>query len=157
MIRVKLFFCADSAVIDGTRNTISAFHILEQALAASFPTVIPRISIIGSFSREVTDPDTADLTLTGVLAGRQIFSGPFRVLFFQQLAARAVLELQGIIVTTPGDLVFRLLYGQEELAIWSIPIIASPQAQTVQMYFGVPPQSQPSGGRSTTPSETAAP
>lgn len=142
MIQVKLFFCADSAVIDGTKNTISAFHILEQAVALSFPTVVPRVAVIGSFTRELSDPDRLELTLSVVLGGRQIYSGPFRVLFFQQTAARAVVEMQGIIVTAPGDLVFRLLDGQNEFASWSVSIIGGNQTQAVQMVFGVPEQPQ---------------
>jgi hypothetical protein len=57
MIRVRLFLCADSVVIDGLKNTLSVFHVMEQAQAPAFPTVIPRVTAIATLTRELSDPD----------------------------------------------------------------------------------------------------
>ena len=52
MFSVKLFLCSDSASIDVRTNTISAFHITEQLMTASFPVAIPRISVVTVLNRE---------------------------------------------------------------------------------------------------------
>ena len=69
MIQAKLFFCAESAAVDSMRNTISAFHILEDVQVPAFP----RVSAIGSFTRETTDHDRAELALSVKIGERQIF------------------------------------------------------------------------------------
>lgn len=137
MIRTRLFLCAESAVVDSIRNTLSAFHIMEQALAPSFPVVIPRVTVITSLTREPSDPDKLECTLTVRIGERQIYTGPLKLAFLQQMGARAIFEMQGMVVSAPGDLIFRLLDGEKELANWSVSVVGvNPPA--VQMFL-VPP------------------
>lgn len=120
MIQPKLFFCADNAALDGRYNTISAFHILEEVGAATFPLVVPRLAIIGMFSREETDPINIELQLQVTLGAAQLLVASVPLNFAHQLRTRAILELNGFLLPTPGLVVFSLRHGESLLTSWSI-------------------------------------
>ena len=144
MIKAKLFLCADSAALDARINTISAFHIFEQINGASFPLVVPRISIIALLLREEADSSTSQLQLQVHLGDQQLFVGPVDVNFLQQLTTRTLVEMHGIVVSTPGTLSFVLKQGTEIIGSWAIIVNQIGQPAGVQMYLPVPPVTSPS-------------
>jgi hypothetical protein len=138
VLQSTLFLCCDSAALDARLNTISAFHIAEQLNAASFPVVIPRLSVIGLFAREETDPSRNQLQLQIHLGPQQLFAGPLHVDFMQGLLARTIFEVQGLVVTAPGSLRFDLRNGDAAVASWVMMVnqVGQPEAQ---MVFPAPP------------------
>ena len=118
MIEVKLFLCSDSAAIDARTNAVSAFQIMEQVNAPSFPIVIPRMSIIATLTRGDEDAGR-HLSLEIDCGGQQLFSGPFPI-NLSQPTARAVVELQGFVVPGPQPLHLLLKVEQETLSTWTI-------------------------------------
>jgi hypothetical protein len=133
VIRSKLFLCSDSASIDARNNTLSVFHILEQLNAIGFPVVVPRLSVVAIFEREQTDPATIQLQLEIYAGLQQLFAGPIAVNFFQQLMARTVLELNGLVVPAPGNLRVVVTLEGQAVGSWTIPVIelGQPHAQIV--------------------------
>lgn len=133
MIQARLFLCSDSASIDARTNTVSAFHIMEQINAASFPVVMPRLSIIAILEREEADPATLQLQLQIYSGDQQLFAGPLPVNFFQQLISRAILELNGLVVPGPRNLNVVLRNGEQVVGSWMIVVneVGQPRAQLV--------------------------
>jgi len=131
VIQAKLFFCSDSAALDVRYNTISAFHILEDLNAPTFPIAIPRLAVIAMFSRAEEDPSNVDLQLQILLGPQQLFATPVPLSFVQQLHARTILEISGFVVPSPGSLVFALRNGETLIGSWAIRVnqIGQPAVQ----------------------------
>ena len=131
MIQVKLFLCADSAAIDMRTNALSAFQIIDQLHAPSFPVAIPRISMIASLTREATDPSDVTLQLQIHCGNQQLYAGPVQINFLQQLSARTIVDMHGLLVPAPGSLQFLLSRDAEALSSWTILVnhIGRPEAQ----------------------------
>ena len=134
MFSVKLFLCSDSASIDVRTNTISAFHITEQLMTASFPVAIPRISVVTVLNREQSDPEQIRFELEALLGGQQVASGPFPINFGRQLSARGVGEMLGLVLPSPGTLRFVLKNGDAVMASWAISVVQVGQVP-IQTYF----------------------
>lgn len=141
MIKVKLFLCADNAALDSRYNTISAFHILEDLNAATFPVAVPHLAVVGMFSREENDPSTLDLQLQFHLGPQQLFATPLTINFAHRLDSRIVAEMTGLVVPSPGSLVFALRNGEALMASWSVRVnqIGQPGVQLNLPQSG-PPQ-----------------
>jgi hypothetical protein len=142
VIQAKLFLCADSAAIDARNNALSAFNIIEQFSAASFPVAVPRIAMIAAFTREQTDPSNIQFQLKIFAGNQQLFGGPFAVNFVQQLTARTVAEMHGLVIPGPGNLTFVLMNGEEKLSSWTVTVNQVGQAP-LQMFL--PPTQAPQG------------
>jgi len=122
LIRSRLFFCSDSASIDARTNALSAFHIIEQVNAPSFPVVIPRVSILCFLSREDADPSQVSLQLQIFSGDQKLFDGPVAIDFVQQRATRTILELNGMVVPSPVELRFVLVLEKTVLDSWAITV-----------------------------------
>ncbi len=138
MIEAKVFLCADSAVIDARSNSVSLFQIIEQVNAASFPTILPRVTVFSLLLREATDPSDVQLQLQVHCGNQQIFSGPMTANFAQRLQAKSVVEMHGFVVPTPATLRFVLRNGENIIGSWEIPVTQVGRPTGVQMVF--PPQ-----------------
>jgi hypothetical protein len=122
-MKVKYFLCADSASIDNRLTTLSLFHILDEAIAVSFPFVIPRIVIASSLIREERDQPDPRLQLKIQIGENVIAQAPFRVDFQEnQNTSRSVAEMHNLLIVAPGTLKFILSMADENIAEWSMNI-----------------------------------
>jgi hypothetical protein len=142
VIQAKVFLCADSAAIDARTNALSAFHIMEQLNAPSFPVAIPRVSMIAVLTRQDTDPSNVQLQLQIYSGNQQLFVGPMAVNFAQQLNARTVAEMHGLVVPAPGVLSFVLRNGDETLSSWTV-LVSQVGQMPLQIFL---PPTHPRGG-----------
>jgi hypothetical protein len=143
VIEAKLFLCSDSAAIDQRSNTLSVFHISEHLLAAAFPVAIPRLDVIAILTREMGDPDRADMQLIVYRGEQELLSTPWVVHFLQQTTARALLEMNGVVVPAPGDLRFLCRIGERTLASWTISVVQAGQPGFQPWLLPQPPVGQP--------------
>lgn len=140
MLRIKLFFCSESAAIDMRLNTLSAFHIAEELNAPVFPVAIPKLTAIIIFTREQGDPDDPTVQMTISLGGRSLFQNPLVVNFSQRLSTRAVVDINGLVLLAPGTLRFSVRDGERELGTWDIVINQIGQPGMHQLFL---PQQPP--------------
>jgi hypothetical protein len=142
VVRSKLFFCSDSTSIDARSNALSAFNIIEQLNAPSFPVVVPRLAILIFLSREEGDPSVVQLQLQIFSGTQQLFGGPLAVNFVQQLSTRTIVELNGLLVPAPAELRLVLRDGDQLLDTWTVTVnqVGQPTAQLI-----LPPPPQPVG------------
>jgi hypothetical protein len=138
VIQVRLFFCSDSSAIDGRRNTISAFHIVENLWTPIFPIAIPSLSVIALLTRDQTDQQSVEYQLQVHLGGQQLLSHPLRASFLQQATARVIAEIHGLVVPAPGTLSFSAREGDQIKASWAVLVQQATQGQ-VQLHFPPPP------------------
>ena len=138
MVRVKFFICSDSAALDARLNTVSAFHIMEQLNAPAFPVAIPRVAVLALVSREETDPNNVQLHLQIVCGQQHLFDGPVPVNFNQQLSARTIIDMQGLVLPAPGELRLLLMNANDTIASWTVLVNHVGQAGA-QLFFPAPP------------------
>jgi hypothetical protein len=100
-MEVRLFLCAQSAALDARLGTFSAFHILESVNTPALPVALPQMSILGIFERETPSGTDPEIQLRIAIGDKELFSGPFHVKFQNRLRARAIVELQGIVIPAP--------------------------------------------------------
>jgi hypothetical protein len=124
-MRVEMFACAESAVIDQGTNRLSVFNFLEDIFAPVFPLAYPQATIAIIASREETEPSTFDLNLrlTSTVQEQPLLQAPLRIDFQSRGRARVLAQIAGLPVPGPGRLRFSLLTGDDELAAWEVAVI----------------------------------
>jgi len=121
-LELKLFTCADSHALDGPSNRVSAFHILEDLGAPSFPIAIPHLSIIAMLERTASESEDVPLTFKIYMDKTEQAQIPFDLRFQGKLRVRALADLHGVVVQGPGTLRIACLNKSKEIGSWSIQI-----------------------------------
>jgi hypothetical protein len=121
---------------------LSAFHIIEQINAPSFPIAVPRVAILAYLSREEADPAEVQLHLRIFSGAQLLFDGPFPANFSHQLTVRSIVELNGLIVPGPAEMRFVLLNGEDVLDFWNVAVIQTGHP-ALQLNLPPPPPAAP--------------
>jgi hypothetical protein len=123
-MRVRLMACAQSAVIDQGTNAMSIFNIFQEFNAPGFPFAIAGMVVATLFSLDEGEPadDPADVRMQMTLGGRQLADVPMPLQFQGRRNLRHISNIQGVLITTPDDLVVSIYRGDNVLATWPIEI-----------------------------------
>ena len=113
------------------------FSITDQLNTPVFPVAMPRLSIVGIFTREAADPGIVDLQLRLQIGEQQLFNGAININFLQQLSARNITEMRGLVLPNPGLLTVSLSYQDRVLGVWSINLVQIGQPE-LQMFMAPP-------------------
>jgi hypothetical protein len=140
-MRAKLFLCAQASAIDARTNSISVFHILEEVHAPAYPVVLPTMSIIALLELDEGEPIATEVHLQIFLGNQQLFDGPFQTNFQIRRKARAVAEINGLVIPAPGVLRVLVASAGRNVAAWEMTVdqIAPPQ---LEMHLQPEPQQE---------------
>lgn len=119
-MEARLFLVAQSSAVDARTNSISAFNIMEEIHAATYPIVVPTMAILAMIDQGESEPDRPDVQLQISLGGQQLFQGPFQVDFQGRRKGKALAEFNGLVVPAPGVLRLSLSYNGQPFAAWEI-------------------------------------
>jgi hypothetical protein len=123
-MRVVLVVCAQSAIIDQQSNALSIINIFQEISSPSFPFAIGGFAIASLITREEDEAENpTDLTLRMHLGNDQIMKANLDVNFQGRLALRHIGNIQGMLITEPGELVVSVNQGTQQLGSWSISIM----------------------------------
>lgn len=139
MLRMKYLLCAESSSLDQRRNSLSAFHILDNLYVPLFPFVIQRLSILAAAERTSDEPSLIQASLLVTLGGSKIFEGAIALNFAQRLLMRTIIEIGGLLIQQPGELKFALLRGTQEIYSYSVPVERMDGPTVEQLPFPDPP------------------
>ncbi len=118
-----LFTVCESTAIDYRTNRISLFQVLESWESATFPAVIPRLSVVSSFVRKDSDVKELNYRVEAKLGDIILVDGPLEFFFSESPVARSMGEVSGFVVPHPGDVIFSLLNEKNEtLAAWCVSV-----------------------------------
>jgi hypothetical protein len=120
MIRVRTGFLAEAVVTDRDTNQISAFGLIEEIQAASFPTSMPRMALFCAWERALTDSPEHRVEVSVTLNGRDLARQSIDINFAQFLRTRATMRFEGLTLAEPGNLVFRLAIPGHDTAEWTL-------------------------------------
>jgi Family of unknown function (DUF6941) len=128
---VRFLVCADSVALDQRRNTLSLFHVIEEWAIPVFPWVVAHFAIVALFERTANEPNDLELQIVIQLGAQELFRGPLAVRFQERLRMRAITEVGGLVLPSPGLMNVFMTLGDRQLASWSIVVnnIGQPIAQ----------------------------
>jgi hypothetical protein len=123
-VRILLFACAESAVIDQATNRVSVFNFLEEISSPIFPAAYPQLTIIIMSVRDDTEPSTFNYNLRVTLTGQEhpLLQGPLLIDFQSRHRARTLAQIAGMPVLNPGVLRFSIFDGESEIAFWETAV-----------------------------------
>jgi len=129
-----LSFSAEGIVRDVDTNNISAYNILEQLNSPGFPLFKQQVHYFAFLSREDAEPSNYDLNLVVSNNDQTLLEVPLTADFQDQLRNRQIVRIGGIAIPSPGQLIFRLLHGEQELSVYSVQItlVGEPEATTLE-------------------------
>jgi hypothetical protein len=131
-MKLLLLCCAQSCTVDKTTNNVSIFNIIEEVQAPSFPGAIVPFSVFALITRTKREASTQTAYLQ-VFKDNQIkpiLEAPMNLDFQQQFRTRAIGNLGGLVVESPGMLRFVIREKRSELGSWAVPVL---QAGAVAM------------------------
>ncbi len=124
MLKFILFIASESASIDRVSNNLSVFNIIEDIAAQSFPFAIPKITVTVLLSREDTDPNDYEGTVTVLNNTQTLHSFKIPMRFEDKLHSRLNIQLGGLPVSSPGMLSFKLHVEPGDLHVeYSIKVL----------------------------------
>lgn len=126
MISSVLSACAENVIVDRFTNSVSAVNLLEVIAPESFPIVLARVFFLFIVTREENDPPTVDGTLILRHGETELFSAQRSIDFQGMLRNRLVINLQGVVVPSPGMLHATLEVNKTIVGRWDVPCEARP-------------------------------
>lgn len=121
-MQLLFFLCSEAAIVDGKSNRLSIFNITEQVQAASFPVLIPKITVTALLSKSKKEREVASMKIHLTLNDKPLVDVPFVIDFQGKQRARGIAEIQGLLVNEPGDIKAELTYKKKVLGEWSFEI-----------------------------------
>jgi hypothetical protein len=137
-MRCLFLMCAESSAIDAPTGRLSAFHIIEELTASSFPVVVPHLHLVAMLERgrqESVADASAVLSLNGVLVGNPL---KLAIDFRDRDQTKLVANIQGVVLQKAGKLTVSLEHGGASLGKWEIRVV---QAKTQQQAPEAPTES----------------
>lgn len=131
-MKVNMLLCAEGVIRDVETNTISVFSILESLNARSFPIAIQRLAILYILERDETEPETVTLQIKLSNNDEQLTENTVESPFSGLLRNRTIINLNGLVITNPGKLIISLVYGEDELASYTIAVNSREPATATQ-------------------------
>jgi hypothetical protein len=120
MIRVKTCFVAEGVITDRDTDQISAFGLLENLHAESYPLSVQKLAFFCLWGRSSTDPQRATCEFSITLNGKDLVRQGVDIDFQQYLHDRCTIRLDGFALSEPGSVVFRLAIPGHETAEWAL-------------------------------------
>jgi len=125
MIRAKTFFVAEGVSVDRETNLVSAFGLMESVQAIAFPVVLQRAFLFCIWERLPTDPSEFRYELALTLNGRDLERRTIDTGFASSLRTRTTIRFEGLTLSEPGNVVFRLAVPEHDVAEWVMTATAA--------------------------------
>ena len=133
--------CSDLSLTDARTNNFSLINIIEELHSPTFPFIAPRLIITTLTERSKDEESLIEMHLEGKLGANVVIRTHINLDFLDRKRCRAITELQGLVIPTPGDLVFALQFEDSEQANWTIKVdqVGGPKADLFTAREGEPP------------------
>ena len=123
MIRNKVLLCAEAVIRDAEANTVSIINLTEGMIAQSFPVFVPKVSILGVFSRDKDDPQRAKVRFEAKIGTTPVFGAEGELNFEDKTNTRFIVNIIGFALTGPGQLSFTFYQDKKKLGSYEVPIM----------------------------------
>jgi len=105
------------AAQDAQTGSLSVFEIVDEFGSAGFPLLVQRAVFTVRLKRDpATDPPQVDCVMRLMLDDEELGHGEIRADFRDKALANLMTRVDGVVITRPGVVSFRLLHGEREVA-----------------------------------------
>src|SRR4051812_40196738 len=118
MYRATLSLCAESVIRDGETNNVTAVNLLEQVNASMYPVALTKFAALFGLAKDPVDHQTTPGVIRITLNKNEIAKFPINIDFQGKDRTRVIVNLQGLVATTPGVLRTALWIGGNELGAY---------------------------------------
>lgn len=143
MLRTKMVLLAEAVIRDSQANTVSIINLIEGIGMESFPVLIPKVSVLGLFSRDDGDPSRVKVRFEAVLATTRLFSGEGLLDFEDKPNTRFILNVQGFVLTGPGQLRFSFYQDSKKLGSYEVTVLLKGGPQINEVTEAQPGKTKP--------------
>lgn len=98
---------ASTAIADSQTNSLSLIEIVEAFEVPQLPILIPRLAVVWLVARNESEPESAECEVQLILGGKTT-TFPTKIDFKGQLRHRMVLQLQGLVLSEPGQVEIKI-------------------------------------------------
>lgn len=102
---VRNMLLAEGVVRDMQSGWVSIFNIMDAIRPQAFPIMIQKCYVFVSLSREANEPAREECEVIFTLGGNELGRLPVTVDFQDKLKSNAIMQLLGLVITGPGELV----------------------------------------------------
>lgn len=124
-MKVRLAFCAQSAVVDRFSNDLSIFNVKTRLKAPSFPVFVPEIVFITLLKAEKDDPSTIETKAKVSLNGKILGEVPVVVKLVPGTDSRQIVNFRMLPIAEVGTLTFCLSLQGLGDAIFEVEVTES--------------------------------
>jgi hypothetical protein len=115
--------CAQNVVVDKNTDRVSIINLVEGVASTIFPFVLPLMAFIQLRRGSADESSQQTLTFKITNAGKEISSSPIQVDFIgNNLKNKTILNIEGVIVNSPGDLELSVNEGETPLKSYRVII-----------------------------------
>ena len=114
--------------MDHETSRVSAFLIQESLRPQTYPAPLEKLTYCCLLEREEGDPSLVRGEWTITLGAQEIARVSLDVDFMQHRRNRMTLRVEGLVIPSPGDIIFRLSLPGHETASYVVRAEAAPMA-----------------------------
>ncbi|MHB0914215.1 MAG: hypothetical protein ACYC5A_02135 [Thermoleophilia bacterium] len=122
MISCQLAACAEIAIRDFDSNNATLINIIEEIPSQTFPTALFKLTAFFLIRREEGDEQRPECKLKITMNGDIVGEKPLDIDFEDKLGSRVSIVVQGLPLLEPGLLKFSLIYEENEIGNWEMPV-----------------------------------
>jgi hypothetical protein len=131
MAITTLCLAAAGIIRDADTNVISAYNIIEQITAQSFPFLMPEMHVLCVWKKEDGE-DNIQCQFRVTLNGNVLHDVPSTITFGNSYAYRSIIRLLGTVITGPGVLRFEFTIADRPAGIYEVLVITPPASAEVK-------------------------
>jgi hypothetical protein len=115
---------------------MAGFRFLEGITAQGFPLFVGRWAFLATWEKEPADPDVYHATFAININEQRIHSTAVEIDFKGNMRNRTIINVQGLVVPSPGNLILNIILDNGVEASYLIPVQAAPGAFQAQQAGG---------------------
>ena len=136
MIRSQYALCANRVIRDADENRISVIDLLDYMTVASFPIVLPRLSLIWALSRDEGDAEKYQAVVVLRLNEQTLLRTELEVNFQGSLSTRVTAVIGGLVLPAPGQFMANWSIENHLEASYAVVIQAQPHVANTESNAG---------------------
>lgn len=115
-----VFVCSERVIRDSESGLTSIINIIDNITVENYPLNIQRITVVAKLKREQGDDEYVNLLLKGTLEDEVLFNIPIKLDFSRKDISYTKINLGGLLIKTPGTLLFTLHKGEQLIADYEV-------------------------------------
>ncbi len=128
-MRADAVLCARGVSIDRDSGALTIFQIIDGMQATGFPVLLQDFSVIVILERGADEPQQVPILLQILRDDDLIMNEQVTIDFGPALRHRQAINLQGIVIQSPGTVFIKVRHNNADLGVYRFPVAAAAGAR----------------------------